>query len=332
MKNLLLILSILTITGCKNPNREITKEPPKKNTTTLSEIEEFLDDQAKKDSLHGVVLIADKDQILLKKAFGYRDLNQTTNHTLGGKIGLASMPKMFTAISIMQLASEDKIDIDNPIGIYLKDIENPLWRDITVRNLLSHTSGLGFYWDYPPEEISADLDRLYTLIKKRDTTPKRQGVFNYSNNGYIVLGKIIQEVSGLTYEEYLTEHLIEPLKMSNTKLGLPDGGHFTSTADDLLKFSKALRNDKLISREVLNEMKRMQSDENYGLGFKLGFIAKSEIYGHTGGFGSDDTVLGIASAMDIIDDRYTVIVLTNRNPAMGGPKALSFILNYLSKK
>lgn len=332
MKNLILILSILLMIGCKNSNNQIENEQSKNNTFNVSEMEEYLDNQAKNDSLHGVILIADKDQILLKKAYGYKDLNQSKEHTVDGKIGLASMPKMFTAISIMQLTSQGKIDIENPISHYLKDFENPLWKDITVKNLLSHTSGLGFYWGYPPEEVSADLDSLYEVIKKRDTKPNERNVFNYSNNGYIVLGKIIQEVSGLSYKEYITKHIINPLKMYDTQLGLPDGGHFESTADDLLKFSKALRSNKLISEKILNEMKSKQSDENYGLGFKLGFIGESKIYGHTGGFGSDDTVLGIASAMDIIDNRYTVIVLTNRNPSMGGPKALSFILKYLSKK
>lgn len=332
MKNLILILSILSIISCKNSNNQIKKEQSKKNTVNVSEIEEYLDNQAKKDSLHGVVLIADKDQILLKKAFGYKDLNKSKKHTIDGKIGLASMPKMFTAISIMQLASQDKIDIDNPIGIYLKDLENPLWKDITIKNLLSHTSGLGFYWDYPAEEISADLDSLYAIIKKRDTKPNERNVFNYSNNGYIVLGRIIQKVSGLTYMEYLTKHIINPLKMNDTQLGLPDGGNFKSTTDDLLKFSKALRSNKLISKKILDEMISKQSDANYGLGFMLNPKTKVKKYGHTGGFASDDSGLGIASAMNIIDDRYTVIVLTNRNPAMGGAKALSFILKYLSKK
>lgn len=332
MKNLILILSILSIIGCKNSNSQIKKEQSKKNTVNVSEIEEYLDNQAKKDSLHGVVLIADKNQILLKKAFGYKDLNQSKKHTVDGKIGLASMPKMFTAISIMQLASQDKIDIDNPIGIYLKDLKNPLWKDITVKNLLSHTSGLGFYWDYPPEEISTELDSLYAIIKKRNTKPNERNIFNYSNNGYIVLGKIIQELSGLTYKEYITKHIINPLKMNDTQLGLPDGGDFKSTTDDLFKFSKALRSNKLISKKILDKMTSKQSDANYGLGFMLNPKTKVKKYGHTGGFTSDDSGLGIASAMNIIDNRYTVIVLTNRNPAMGGPKALSFILKYLSKK
>lgn len=333
MKNLILILTALIAFGCKNSNSQLKNEKNKTNTVNITEIKEYLNNQARKDSLHGVVLIADKDKILLKKAFGYKDLNQSISHTIDGKIGLASMPKMFTAISVMQLSSRGKIDINNPIGYYLKDLENPIWKDsITVKNLLSHTSGLGFYWDYPTEEISSDLDSLYEIIKKRDTEPKERNVFNYSNNGYIVLGKIIQEVSGLTYKEYVRKNLINPLKMYNTQLGLPDGGHFKSTADDLFRFSTALRNTELISRQILDEMKSKQSDADYGLGFKLGFIAESKIYGHTGGFLSDDSGLGIASGMDIIDERYTVIVLTNRNPAMGGPKARNFILNYLSKK
>jgi len=71
-----------------------------------------------------------------------------------------------------------------------------------------------------------------------------------------------------------------------------------------------------------------QSEEDYGLGFKLLFKGQSKIYGHPGGSFEDNSPLGIASALDIIDERYTVIVLTNRNPRMGGSKARSFILDY----
>ncbi|AUC16560.1 hypothetical protein BTO06_16010 [Tenacibaculum sp. SZ-18] len=173
---------------------------------------------------------------------------------------------------------------------------------------------------------------MYETIKKRDSKPKEQNIFNYSNNGYIVLGKIIQNVSSLSYKEYLTKNLINPLKMFDTEQGLPDGGGFKSTVDDLLKFSKALRNNFLIRKEVLAVMRTKQSDANYGLGFMLNPKEKVKKFGHTGGFSSDDSGLGIASAINIINDRYTVIILTNRNPSMGGAKVLSFIINHLQKK
>lgn len=334
MKLIHVFLISLLLFSCKTDSNKSSTEQQDDKVVNTSEIEEYLDQLERTDSLHGVVLLADKDQILLKKAYGHKDLNKSEAHTIDGNIALASVPKMFTAIAIMQLADQGKIDINNPISQYLQELKNPIWKDsITVKNLLSHTSGLGFYWDYPPEELSDNLDSLYDVIKRRDTNPRERNVFNYSNNGYIVLGTIIQEVSGLPYQEYIAKHITNPLNMQSTQLGLPDGSsYYTSTADDLLKFSKALRSNTLIDRTILDKMISKQSENNYGLGFKLSFKGKSKIYGHTGGFASDDSGMGIASAMYILDERYTIIVLTNRNPGMGGPKALSFILNYLSKK
>lgn len=329
MKNLILTLSILSIIGCKNSNNQIKNEQSKKNTLNISEIEEYLGNQAKKDSLHGVILIADKDQIILKKSYGFKDLNQSEKHTINGEIGLASMGKMFSALSIMKLNSQGKIDLDASLKKYLPGIQNKFLRDsITVRDLLSHRSGLGHYWDYTTDEEQQSLNKIFESIVQNSDI-KKDGQFKYSNSGYIILGKIIEVVSETTYEDYVNKNIFKSLSMNNTSATSPDGANH-STLDDMYRFANALKKSRIVKEETLNQMIEKQPDVDYGLGFKVFHKNKSKVYGHTGGFFQDNTTLGVASALDIIDDKYTIIVLTNRNPRMGGSKARKYILDYLT--
>ena len=315
--------------GCNNKNNQNGKED--KVLIEINEIDSFLENLSKKDSLHGTVLIADRDNILLKKAYGFKDLNHSERHTIDNKIGLASMAKMFTAISIMVLKSEGKIDLDSSVRDYLPQMGNQFLKDsVTVRQLLSHTSGLGNYWDYTTETDQNNLDTLYHLIVQNDSL-ESHGNFRYSNSGFIILGKIIESVSGIEYDKYVKNKILEPLNMINTQSFLPDGGN-NSTLNDLFNFSQALRSNNLVKQTDIEEMRTKQSKANYGLGFQLNFIGDRKIYGHPGGFFEENSPLGVASALDIIDDKYTVIVLTNRNPSMGGVKARNFILNFIAKK
>ncbi|WP_286761815.1 serine hydrolase domain-containing protein [Salegentibacter sp. UBA1130] len=331
MNNRILILIVFIAFGCKNSNSQEKKGKSSSHALNIIQIEEYLNNQAKKDSLHGVVLIADKDQILLKKAFGYKDLESSKKHSVDSSIGLASMSKMFTAISIMELKSQNKIDLDASLGNYLPKIENGFLKDsITVRELLSHTGGVGNYWGFTSDSEQNDFDTLYKLILKK-VSIKDHGNFQYSNSDYIILGKIIESISKMSYTAYVENNILRPLEMNNTSVGLPDGGS-NSTVDDLFKFSRALRNNQLLPKELIEEMRSKQSNANYGLGFQLNFKGESKIYGHPGGYYLDNTTLGVASALDIIDDRYTVIVLTNRNPGMGGSSVRNFLLDYIASK
>ncbi len=330
MKQLVVLWIVFsTISSCNTKNNQNSKED--KGLIEISKIDNFLENLSHKDSLHGAVLIADGDNVLLKKAYGFKDLNHSEKHTVDSEIGLASMPKMFTAISIMMLKSQDKVHLNASVGDYLPQIENQFLKDsVTVRQLLSHTGGLGNYWDYTTESDQNNLDTLYHLIIQNDSL-ESHGNFRYSNSGFIILGKIIESVSGMAYNKYVKTKILEPLNMINTQSALPDGGT-NSTLDDLFKFSQALRKNKLVKQTDIEEMKTKQSKANYGLGFQLNFIEDSKIYGHPGGYFEENLPLGVASTLDIIDDKYTVIVLTNRNPTMGGVKARNFIFNFIAKK
>jgi CubicO group peptidase (beta-lactamase class C family) len=330
MKYSFLIILIATlIIGCKDdPKKNIeTKEDAK-----ILEIKSYLTEQAKKDSLHGVVLIGKNDEIILNEAYGYVDLDSIEKHTLEGQLGLASMGKMFSALCIMKLESQGKLALEDLASKYLNDIENNVIRDsVKIKHFLSHTSGLDSYWDeLGDDERGDDLEYVYSLIKN-DTLVGPVGKHNYSNSGYIFLGKIIEKVTRMPYGEYVQENILKPCQMSSTEIISPDGGGKT-TSEDMWKFGQALRKRKFVDDDKFNIVIQKQSDGDYGYGFMVKNINGSKIYGHTGGYWLEGEKLGVASALDIINEEYTVVVLTNRNPSLGGKKVRDYLHETLTSK
>ena len=317
MKYIHIIILIATIViSCKD---EAKKNVDKIEDGKMQEIESYLNGRASKDSLHGVVLIGKNDKILLQEAYGYVDLDSLEKHTLETRIGLASLGKMFTAISIMQLESEGMLELEDLASKYLDDIENKTISDsVRIKHLLSHTSGMGSYWAElrAGTEDRADLAYIYSLVKN-DTLLKPVGKsFGYSNSGYILLGRIIEEISGLLYRDYVKRNIFDKCKMSNTELEVSAGGG-KSTATDMWKFGQALRKRELLDNDKFESMIQNRSDGDYGYGFMLNARNGIKSYGHNGGFWKGEK-LGIAAYFFTIDNGYTIVVLTNRNPNVGG--------------
>lgn len=176
MKYLSIIILITAVfTSCKDG---VKKNIDKNEVSRIQEIKSYLTERASKDSLHGVVLIGKNDEILLNEAYGHVDLDLLEKHTLESQIGLASLGKMFTAISIMQLESKGELDLEDLASKYLNDIENKAINDsVKIKHLLSHTSGLGNYWDElraGNEDKATDLEYIYSLVKN-DTLVKPIG-------------------------------------------------------------------------------------------------------------------------------------------------------------
>lgn len=325
-----LILLIATlIVSCID---DVKKNVDTKEDGKILEIKSYLTEQAKKDSLHGVVLIGKNDKIILNQAYGYVDLDSIEKHTLESQIGLASMGKMFTALTIMKLESQGKLALEDLASKYLDDIENNVIRDsVKIKHFLSHTSGLGSYWDeLGDDERGNDLEYVYSLIKN-DTLVGSVGKHSYSNSGYIFLGKIIEKVTGMPYSEYVQKNILNPCQMSSTEINSPDGGGKT-TAEDMWKFGQALRKREFVDNDKFKIMIQKQSDGDYGFGFMVKTINGSKIYGHTGGYWLKGEKLGVASALDIINEEYTVVVLTNRNPSLGGKKVRDYLHETLTSE
>jgi CubicO group peptidase (beta-lactamase class C family) len=181
----------------------------------------FASEQAKLQYIGAAVVIVKDGQVVAQKGYGYADAQrQEAVDPAGTVFRLASVSKTFTAVAIMQLAEQGKIDLEADIREYLPDLEydNPFDVPVTVADLLTHRSGFEVR-DPQNEDLHADFD-LYVPIEDfvRERMPpvvrKPGTAYMYDNFAYLLLGLIVQNVSGLPYEQYMQEYVFEPLGMT----------------------------------------------------------------------------------------------------------------------
>ncbi|PAM95719.1 hypothetical protein B4N84_06370 [Flavobacterium sp. IR1] len=300
----------------------------------------------KENNLSGVVLIAKNGKPIYREAFGFANLPDSVKNKPDTKFNLASINKMFTGMAVMQLVEEGKISLQDKVGKYLLDYPNKTVADsVTIHQLLTHTSGMNSFWEeydkVAKEKFKKVSDYLPLFVNaKLSFAPGSD--FYYSNSGYMVLGLIIEKVSGQDYFDYVKEHIYKPAKMINTDAyeldnaipnlatgytmsleepgqwknnifsnlakGTPAGGGY-STVDDLLNFANALQNNRLLSKEstaIYTAGRVKFRDGMYGYGFMEDIINGHRVIGHTGGHD------GIACELMIYPDLgYTVVILTN---------------------
>jgi CubicO group peptidase (beta-lactamase class C family) len=308
--------------------------------------------EAEADRFSGVVLIAKGDTVLYQKACGLADRNFDAPNRIDTKFHLGSMNKMFTAIALGQLAEAGKLTFDDPLTKVLPDYPNrEVAQKITLRHLLTHTSGLGDIFDSPKYDRRKQYPSMKAMLPIFADAPLAfepgKGT-QYSNAGFIVLGAVIEQVTGLSYFDYIREHVYKPAGMIDSDSYRTDevvpnlavgyahfgddpfgiaprrpnhlflgwrgnscGGGY-ATAPDLLKFSRALTAHKLLSpqmTETVTGVKRSnESGDGYGFGFQVAKRNGKDIRGHSGG----GPASGINSDLEIFwDGGYTVVVLGN---------------------
>jgi D-alanyl-D-alanine carboxypeptidase len=264
---------------------------------------------------------------------------------------------MFTAVAVAQLAEQGKLSYDDSIGKWLPDYPNKeISGKVTVHQLLSHTSGLK-----EATAIDSSFRRGFRTIKDYlptapgDTLKFEPGTkLEYSNYGYLLLGAIVEKVSGEDYHAYIREHICKPAGMTNTDnfeldtepvnlatgymdapnntrrsnafvlpvKGLPSGLGY-STAEDLVKFNLALINGKLLNQKSLEtvwtgRMNYSDPDSQYGYGFIVKRYNGTRVIGHGGGW------VGITNKFDMYPDLgYTVVILNNID---SDPNSIAFKL------
>jgi len=296
-------------------------------------------------SFSGTVLVAKGNTVLATNAVGLADRGNGVPNTLETQFNLGSMNKMFTAVAIMQLVEQGKIDLNNTVGDYLIDYPNrEVAEKVTIYHLLTHKSGLGdfFYRIYLQNSWNNHSDVIdYLPLFVDDPLLFEPGTQSrYSNAGYIVLGLIIEEVSGQSYFDYIRENIIKQCGMtSSTYLdserseakvavgysfegtsnigqtllnGCPAGGGY-STVYDLYNFSRALLAGELLSPEYLEIMfiprstfPELGTNESYGYGLMSRGLGEDRMIGHGGGSP------GVSSACFFFPDQgYFIIVLSN---------------------
>lgn len=317
---------------------------PEKKTHYRKEIEAIL----LKHHFRGNILLSLGGKIVYENSFGYADVNNRVPNNIHTVFQLASITKPFTGAAIAILKEQGKLCFDDLVVQHIPEFPYP---DITIRHLLSHTSGLqnyiwllDNYWDKPYFPNNEDLITLFaehTLPQNFRTGQK----YSYSNTGYAFLGSIIERVSGVSYGEFLSHHIFEPLNMHNTlaydkqvldTLSTKAHGHVRrgrryvkyeddnndgilgdkgiySTVHDLLKWDRALYSDVLLPYESIRELfdnQKTSSDISidYGLGWRL---PKQEYHGmvyHNGWWHGYRTTF-----RRYTDTQNTLIILNNTN-------------------
>jgi CubicO group peptidase (beta-lactamase class C family) len=321
------------------------KEPPLSEKRFLAEIKAFMDKLVARDMFSGTLLVARGDTVLLTMAAGEASRRFHVPNNIDTKFNLGSMNKMFTSTAIVRLAEKGVISLDDPVSRYIDETWLPkeVTDKITVRHLLTHSSGLGSYfnetYDKSSRALFRKLDDYKPLIKDERPAFEPGKRFQYSNTGMFLLGVVIEKATGEDYFDHIRKVIYKPAGMTNSDCyemdypvenlaigyspdpkspygwqnnlykhvikGGPAGGGF-STVKDLHSFALALLGGKYVSKESLKEMWTDQLGANYGYGFRVASGAAGKVVGHGGGFP------GINSNLDIyLDSGYVVAVMSN---------------------
>jgi len=195
------------------------------DSTLTRRLDEYLRARERLGQMSGTVLVASEGRVLLRQGYGFADIAHKKPNTPVTTFAIASLTKAFTAYAIVLLAEDGKLSLDRSITDYLPNAP-PAWTDVTIDELIHHTSGI---WDY---ESALELgSKAYAAIMARRGTArmfveeaKKENLefppgtkFHYSNTGYLILGQIIERVSGKSYEAFLRSRIFGPLKLSHTR-------------------------------------------------------------------------------------------------------------------
>lgn len=288
----------------------------------VAQLDGFALGMAKSGKFSGVLLVARDGQVLLERAYGKRDERLDDQNTVDTRFNLASAGKMFTAVAILQQVAADRVDLDTTVGEVLKDYPNKEFAaQVTVKHLLTHTGGAGDIDLFGPEHAS-NRERARSVAQMVELHAGRAPAFEpgsrqeYGNFGHVVLGRMVEVLSGLSFEEYVSKRIFEPAGMTRTgfvdctdpssdmavglvtldnevkqncetlpRRGFPAGGE-VSTARDMFRFVEALRSGKLLPLPLFKEATRPHR-EFMGLGFFAteygpGYPKRNFRWGHAG--------------------------------------------------
>ena len=192
-----------------------------KNSTKIvgHKLDSLLNRINKRHDFHGSILVAKDKKVVYQNQIGYADFRKKTPLNSESVFQLASVSKQFTAAAIMQLKEKNKLKLTDSVNAYFPDFP---YKNITIKNLLNHTSGLPKYfwvaeheWNENKPPTNKDLMEVLPISKaQRFFKPGRN--FDYSNTGYFVLASIIEKVTGISFNQYLQKNIFEPLNMKNS--------------------------------------------------------------------------------------------------------------------
>ena len=317
------------------------------------------------DQFSGAVLVMRDGRTLFEGAYGFADREQRIPNTMQTKFRVGSMNKMLTAVSSMQLVQAGRLRLDTPLGAYLKDYPNAdVASKVTPHHLLTHTGGTGdifgpqFMAHRSELKTTSDYINLYGT-RGLQFTPGAQHV--YSNYGFILLGALIERISGTSYDDYVAAHVLSKAGMTATAAlpedslvpgrsvgytrqivagslvsnaptlpyrGTPAGGGY-STVGDFAKFAAALREHRLLdaahTAQLITGKVNVAPGFQYAYGITTRVVGGRTFVGHGGGAPGMNGDLSFEP-----NGGYVVVVLSNFDPPAANQMA-GFILSQLPR-
>jgi CubicO group peptidase (beta-lactamase class C family) len=337
-----LFLPVLLTVGCT---------PPENDSATITGLMQRYHDIGQ---FNGAVLVSHNGQVILEKAYGEANREWSIKNTVDTKFRLGSATKQFTAALVLDLVEEKKLALDDLISDYLPEFRSDIGEIVTIHHLLTHSSGITMpkmtseeYWDFF-QKRKTTRELVDTLCSKNLAfTPGEK--FTYSSAGYILLGAIIERVTGKPYEQVLRERILEAYDMSGTGIDDPEAiiekrasgyqtnygfgnarykympssfssGAVYSTVGDLYKWDQALHTTSFLGKELKALMFSPQMEcppEGYGSGwFGCGWFIK-QVPGagdstQTRVFHGGDVSGFCALIIRVLDTRDCVVLLSNQ--------------------
>lgn len=330
------------------PTPDAFKPEPMELDALVAETRERLNALESKGKLSGSFLLMHNGESVFAWTGGLADREANVPVSAETQFRMASLGKMFTAVAILQLAEDGRLSLDDPLSRHLTDYPNQeVAAAVTLRQLLNHTSGTGDIFGKEFPKISGSLRTHRDYWGRFAAAPLKfeaGAKDGYSNYGYILLGSVIEAISGQSYYDYVDQHIYRPAGMTSTGSkpesesipgrahaytkvdgkwtretatlpwrGMAAGGGYTTTRD-LVRFATALTNGTLISAESLEAATRPQNNKgSYGYGFGVSGEGPEREFGHSGG------ALGANAVFSVLPVKgYTVVGLSNFDPSTMG--------------
>lgn len=339
LKRLLLALAALLLLG----NGSAALPVSAVQADAVAQIDTYVSGLTESDQFSGSVLVAQGSELLLSKGYNLANREWNISNAPDTKFRIGSMTKQFTAMSILLLQEQGKLTVDDPVCQYIDNCPAS-WANITIRQLLTHTSGI------PDDTSLPNFSQLITQPASPDAQIRwfidlplqfePGSSWSYSNSNYIVLGRIIEKVAKTSYRRFLQQNLFDPLELADTGYdinanvithraegySLPDqkatyidmtipyaAGGLYSTVEDLYKWDQALFAGRVVSQASWDAMLAAAvpipadpSGSSYAYGLWIGTFGGHPAMGHGG------AIPGFNSSIDhLTDEDFTVIVLSN---------------------
>jgi CubicO group peptidase (beta-lactamase class C family) len=317
------------------------------------QFDEYFNALVTKNGFSGAVLVARYGRIVYARGAGWANVEMNAPNTPQTKFRVGSITKQFTAAAILLLQERGKLSVNDPVCKFFGDCPRA-WKEITIHHLLAHTSGLPNYTDLPDYDAKMALpetnESLIARFKNLPLEFKPGRKHAYSNSGYILLGVIIEKLSGESYENFLRGNIFAPLEMRDTGVdrneialtnratgySIKDGklvnaayqemsqagaaGALYSTVEDLFRWNEGLFGGKALQPKSLESMTTAWTRE-YGYGLVIQTDFQRKHFSHGG------RISGFFNDIEYFpDDRVTVVVLRNIYDIDPPPRSVAFDL------